>query len=64
MKTTKILITGAGNCVDETKYHRVIKESCLRATEILRNGGTALDACEAAIIRLENCSNTNAGYGL
>ncbi|XP_043950861.1 threonine aspartase 1 isoform X3 [Drosophila biarmipes] len=55
--------TGAGNCIDETKYQRVIKEACLRATEILRNGGSAVDACEAAIVRLENCGYTNAGYG-
>lgn len=33
------------------------------ATGILRAGGSALDACEAAIIRLENCGHTNAGYG-
>ncbi|XP_067644471.1 threonine aspartase 1 [Eurosta solidaginis] len=55
--------TGAGNCIDETKYQRVIKEACLRATEILKKGGTAMDACEAAIVRLENCGNTNAGFG-
>ncbi|KAI9588185.1 threonine aspartase 1 [Glossina fuscipes] len=55
--------TGAGNCVDETKYQRVIKEACVRATDILKNGGSAMDACEAAIMRLENCGNTNAGFG-
>ncbi|KAI8120106.1 Threonine aspartase 1 [Lucilia cuprina] len=55
--------TGAGNIVDETKYQRVIKEACVRATDILKNGGSAMDACEAAIIRLENCGNTNAGLG-
>ncbi|XP_034107926.1 threonine aspartase 1 [Drosophila albomicans] len=55
--------TGAGNCIDESKYQRVIKEACMRATEILRNGGSAVDACEAAIMRLENCGNTNAGFG-
>ncbi|XP_054731908.1 threonine aspartase 1 [Anastrepha obliqua] len=55
--------TGAGNCIDETKYQRVIKEACVRATDILKNGGTAMDACEAAIMRLENCGNTNAGFG-
>lgn len=39
------------------------KEACLSATAILRGGGTALAACEAAIIRLENSGQTNAGYG-
>ncbi|XP_005181785.1 threonine aspartase 1 [Musca domestica] len=55
--------TGAGNILDETKYQRVIKEACIAATDILKNGGSAMDACEAAIIRLENCGNTNAGFG-
>lgn len=58
-----ILLLGAGNVVDESKYQRVIKEACLAATDILKNGGTAMDACEAAIMKLENCGNTNAGYG-
>ena len=56
-------IVGAGNCMDETKYQRVIKEACLRAANIFRNGGSALDACESAIVQLENSSNTNAGFG-
>ncbi|XP_036342441.1 threonine aspartase 1-like [Rhagoletis pomonella] len=55
--------TGAGNCIDETKYQRVIKEAGVRATDILKNGGSAMDAVEAAIMRLENCGNTNAGFG-
>ncbi|XP_055843090.1 threonine aspartase 1 [Episyrphus balteatus] len=55
--------TGAGNSIDETKYQRVIKEACIRANAILKNGGSSLDACEAAIIRLENCGSTNAGFG-
>lgn len=54
---------GAGNCLDENKYKRICKEACTRATTILMAGGSALDACEAAIIRLENSGNTNAGYG-
>lgn len=57
------MFKGAGNCINDTKYRKVCKESCIAATNILRNGGTALDACEAAIIRLENCGYTNAGYG-
>lgn len=52
---------GAGNCLDETKYKRVCKEACAKATSILTSGGSALDACEAAIICLENSGNTNAG---
>lgn len=56
-------LSGAGNCVDETKYKNVCKEACISATGILRSGGSALAACEAAIIRLENSGNTNAGYG-
>lgn len=61
--TTVHVYLGAGNCIDESKYQRVIKEACIRATEILRNGGSAVDACEAAIMRLENCGATNAGFG-
>lgn len=32
-------------------------------TSILKSGGTAVEACEAAIVALENCGYTNAGYG-
>lgn len=49
--------------MDENKYHRVIKEACIHGIEVLKNGGRAIDACEAAIIHLEDCANTNAGYG-
>lgn len=54
-------LSGAGNCLDETKYKRVCKEACVKATTILKSGGSTLDACEAAIICLENSGNTNAG---
>lgn len=54
---------GAGNSVMGSKYERVCKESCERATAVLKAGGHVLEACEAAIIRLENSSHTNAGYG-
>lgn len=54
---------GAGNCLDETNYKKTCKEACTRATNILSTGGTALNAVEAAIMRLENSGNTNAGYG-
>lgn len=49
--------------MDRTKYQEVCKESCVKAVEVLKNGGSALDACEAAIICLEDCSDTNAGFG-
>lgn len=55
--------SGAGNCLSETKYKQICKESCQIGTLILKSGGTALDACEAAIVALENCGYTNAGYG-
>lgn len=58
-----LFIIGAGNCLDESKYERVSKEACVRATQILKAGGSAMDACEAAIVRLENSGHTNAGYG-
>lgn len=29
----------------------------------MKSGGSALEACEAAIVALENCGYTNAGYG-
>lgn len=35
----------------------------MNATQVLKAGGSALDACEAAIICLENSGQTNAGYG-
>lgn len=57
------MFLGAGNNVDETRYEKVCNEACQRATSILRAGGNAMDACEAAIIRLENSGNTNAGFG-
>ncbi|XP_031635732.1 threonine aspartase 1 [Contarinia nasturtii] len=55
--------TGAGNCVNETKYKKICKESCEVAISVLKSGETALGACEAAIVALENCGYTNAGYG-
>lgn len=49
--------------MNDSRYRKVCKESCVAATAVLRAGGSALEACEAAIIRLENCGYTNAGYG-
>lgn len=49
--------------MDESKYEKVCKEACIRAKDVLKAGLTAMDACEAAIVRLENSGQTNAGYG-
>lgn len=63
VKCIQYRLTGAGNCLNETKYKKICKESCRIAVDTLRGGGSALEACEAAIIALENCEYTNAGYG-
>ncbi|XP_019543484.1 threonine aspartase 1 [Aedes albopictus] len=55
--------TGAGNCIDETLYKNVCKEACSQGVNALKNGGSALDACELAIMTLENSCATNAGIG-
>lgn len=44
-------------------YKTVCKEACLAAGDVLKKGGSALDACERAIMTLEDCSSTNAGFG-
>ncbi|XP_035902141.1 threonine aspartase 1 [Anopheles stephensi] len=55
--------TGAGNFLDETLYEHVCREACSQAVNVLYAGGTALDACERAIVLLENSTATNAGIG-
>ncbi|XP_018574888.1 threonine aspartase 1 [Anoplophora glabripennis] len=56
---------GAGH--HSGKYHREYKKVCNRACrkgmEVLRKGGSALDAVKEAVIVLENDPLTNAGYG-
>lgn len=58
-----MILIGAGNRVSETRYRQVINEALIRGTNILKDGGSAMDACEAAITRLENSGSTNAGFG-
>ncbi|XP_058057977.1 threonine aspartase 1 [Anopheles bellator] len=55
--------TGAGNFIDETLYQNVCKEACAQSVSVLSAGGSALDACERAIVVLENSTATNAGIG-
>lgn len=58
-----MLRSGAGTCVDETKYGKVCKAACEVATAVLKAGGSVLAACEVAIVTMENSGCTNAGYG-
>lgn len=55
--------TGAGNFVNEENYRVLCKKACRLANDVLDAGGSALDACELAIVTLENSSHTNAGFG-
>lgn len=54
---------GAGTCADGLKYKAICSDACRVSVEIIRNGGSALQACEEAISVLENDCSTNAGFG-
>ncbi len=47
----------------EVAYHRSLGEALLKGQEILKNGGTALDAVEATVRVLEDNPLFNAGKG-
>ena len=55
--------TGAGNFVNEENYKVLCKRACRLANEVLDSGGSAMDACEKAIVVLEDSGHTNAGFG-
>lgn len=55
--------SGAGNLVNEENYKVLCKRACRVANAMLDSGGSALDACEKAIVILEDSPHTNAGYG-
>jgi taspase, threonine aspartase, 1 len=55
--------TGAGNYVNEENYKLLCKKACRMANEVLDAGGSALEACETAIVVLEDSAHTNAGFG-
>ncbi|KAJ8965736.1 hypothetical protein NQ317_003865 [Molorchus minor] len=42
---------------------KLCKKACRKGAEIIRRGGSALDAVKAAVIVLENDPLTNAGFG-
>lgn len=47
----------------ENHYKKALKEALDEGFQILKNGGTALDAVEKAVESLENCPLFNAGKG-
>lgn len=47
----------------EAAYHKALNEALTIGENILKNGGTALDAVEKTIIYLEDCPLFNAGKG-
>lgn len=55
--------TGAGNFVNEENYKLLCKKACKNACNMLDSGSSALDACEKAIMILEDSPHTNAGFG-
>jgi len=71
MKNIAIAIHGGAGTIlkadmpaeKEQQYRQALKESLTAAYEILRNGGTALEAVELAVNRLEDSPLFNAGKG-
>lgn len=44
-------------------YLAICSRACNAAVDVLRKGGSALDAATAATVVLEDAGETNAGYG-
>lgn len=57
------LIKGMMTPEKEKAYKRALKEALDSGYNVLENGGSAMDAVEAAVISLENCHLFNAGRG-
>jgi len=47
----------------EKKYHKVLNNSLKAGEKILAKGGSAIDACEAAVVVMEDSELFNAGRG-
>ena len=57
------LVKGMMTPEKEKAYKEALKEALDSGYSILKNGGSAMDAVEAAVISLENCHLFNAGRG-
>jgi beta-aspartyl-peptidase (threonine type) len=69
-KYALVIHGGAGNITTENvppelaeQYKAKLTEALLTGEEVLKNGGTALDAVTATIMVMENCPLFNAGKG-
>ncbi|MEN3045519.1 MAG: isoaspartyl peptidase/L-asparaginase family protein [Candidatus Hydrothermales bacterium] len=64
MKNFGIIVHGgAGKHIDKIKAREGVKIACERGFEVLKNGGSAVDAVCAAIVEMENNPYFNAGFG-
>ncbi|KAB0802041.1 hypothetical protein PPYR_04227 [Photinus pyralis] len=56
---------GAGHHKDKfhKQYNKLSKLACKAGTDVLKQGGSAIEAVKAAVLILENDPLTNAGYG-
>jgi beta-aspartyl-peptidase (threonine type) len=53
----------AGVVRDEAAYHAALEDALAAGSAVLEDGGSALDAVQAAVCSLEDCSLFNAGRG-
>ena len=58
-----VMHLGAFSTEKEDLYHKSLKEALKIGEEILKNGGSSLNAVESVIVYLENDSLFNAGKG-
>jgi beta-aspartyl-peptidase (threonine type) len=68
MSPTIVIHGGCGNpaaeaTLDEDAYHRALREAVDAADAVLRRGGAAIDAAQAAVESLEDAPEFNAGRG-
>ncbi|XP_030054872.1 isoaspartyl peptidase/L-asparaginase [Microcaecilia unicolor] len=65
MKPVIVVHGGAGTILKDREegYRTGVKRAALKGYSILKNGGSALDAVEEAVIVMEDDPHFNAGYG-
>jgi beta-aspartyl-peptidase (threonine type) len=58
-----ILMHGGARVPADGRYQEALKLCSIKGTEVLRRGGSSLDAVEAAIVMAEDSGVFNAGSG-